>query len=193
MLAMRIAPRGIMVSVPVFVSIPRNLNERQMRVHAAIEGVLEQMRLSPRTVGRSDHPQRSPLDEVCQLARRCSGGLILGFRQASAVSAVLKPRTMEEETCAELHWPSPWNHLEAGILYALGAPLLVFAERGVSGGIFDPGIGNLLIHEFSSDAFDAESRTHMAGLIRDWTRRVRDFHLAPARAAGVAAAARSPA
>ena len=166
-----------MVTVPVFVSIPRALNTRQGIVHSAIENMLGAMRLEPRTVGRSDQALQSPLGEVYQLARRCSGGLILGFRQATAASAVLRPGCDDEEVREQAHWPSAWNQLEAGVLYAIGVPLLVFAERGVTGGIFDRGVGNMFIHDFSSEAFDEKARAHMETLIHEWTRHVRNFYM----------------
>lgn len=72
---------------------------------------LRRLGMEPCSISRSAEPLR----DVQSLATGCAGGLILGF---------------------ELR-PTPWNHLEAGILYALGLPLLVFREPAVRGGIFD--------------------------------------------------------
>lgn len=47
-------------------------------------------------------------------------------------------------------FPSPWNHLESGILFGLHLPLLVFAEEGVSGGVFDRGVTDVFIHRMPS-------------------------------------------
>lgn len=43
--------------------------------------------------------------------------------------------------------PTPWNHLEAGILFGLKLPLLIFKEDGVEGGVFDYGITDVFVHE----------------------------------------------
>jgi len=42
--------------------------------------------------------------------------------------------------------PTPWNHLEAGILFSLKIPMLVFKESGVEGGVFDYGITDVFVH-----------------------------------------------
>ena len=164
-----------MADVPVFVSVPSKLSRQQQAVHRAIATELQILRFEPRTVGRSDHALQSPLAEVCQLARRCSGGLILGFRQASTTSATLWTDTHAEQANVPAHWPSAWNQLEAGVLYALGMPMLVFAEDGVGGGIFDRGVGNASIHQFSCERFDVASRAQIAMQLQTWARDVRAF------------------
>lgn len=163
--------------VPVFVSMPNRLSPAQAALYSGVEKSLQQMRLEPRTVGRSDCPRQSPLGEVYQLARRCSGGLILGFRQASANDTVLFPDSEWRRTGVETHWPSAWNQLEAGILYSLGVPLLVFAESGVAGGIFDRGVGNLFIHEFSTTQDLEAGAERMTIHIHEWARQVRNFDM----------------
>jgi hypothetical protein len=163
--------------VPVFVSVPSKLNRQQQAVHRVVETELQILHFEPRTVGRSDHALQSPLGEVYQLARRCSGGLILGFRQASTKSATLWTGTKAEQANVPAHWPSAWNQLEAGMLYSLGMPMLVFAESGVNGGIFDPGVGNIFIHEFSCETFDTQARARIAMLLQDWARHVRNFYM----------------
>ena len=166
-----------MASVPVFVSMPTKLNPAQQSAYAGIERSLQQLRLEPRTVGRSDHPLQAPLGEVYQLARQCSGGLILGFRQASASDTILFPDSEWRRTGVETHWPSAWNQLEAGILYSLGVPMLVFAESGVTGGIFDRSVGNLFIHEFSTTSVSEPAAERMSIHIQEWARRVRNFSM----------------
>lgn len=166
-----------MANQPIFVSVPSKLNRHQQAVHRAIETEIQILKFEPRTVGRSDHPLQSPLGEVYRLARQCSGGLILGFRQASTTTATLWPGAGVETVDVAAHWPSAWNQLEAGVLYALGKPLLVFAEDGVGGGIFDPGVGNIAIHELSCATFDAEARANMATVLQEWARHVRSFQM----------------
>jgi hypothetical protein len=165
-----------MANLPVFVSVPSKLNRQQQAVHRAIETELQILHFEPRTVGRSDHALQSPLGEVYQLARRCCGGLILGFRQASTKSATLWAGTKVEQANVPAYWPSAWNQLEAGVLYTLGMPILVFAEDGVNGGIFDPGVANIFIHQFSCEKFDAQERARLGMLLQEWARHARNFY-----------------
>jgi hypothetical protein len=51
--------------------------------------------------------------------------------------ATVKPETKEAHTVVGVKQATPWNQLEAGVLYALGLPLLVFREAGIEGGVFD--------------------------------------------------------
>jgi len=165
-----------MTEVPIFVSIPTKLNDRQQAVHAGIGRALKTAGLFPRTVTGCVPPMQSPLAEITRLARRCAGGLILGFRQAAASKLVRWPGSRFETTAQAAYYPSPWNQLEAGILYSLGVPMLIFAEDGVTGGIFDEGMGNFLIHAFSADSFSEADAEHMAILIREWGRHVMRHH-----------------
>lgn len=165
-----------MVEVPIFVSIPTKLNDKQQAVDAGIRRALQASRLSPRTVTGCVPPMQSPLAEITRLARRCAGGLILGFRQSTANDVVRWPGSRFETEAAQSHYPSPWNQLEAGILYSLGVPMLIFAEDGVTGGIFDQGMGNFLIHPFSADSFSDDDAEQMGILIREWGRLVTRHH-----------------
>lgn len=168
-----------MAQVPIFVSMPTKLNDAQQAVFESVEKTLKTSRLAPSTVGRSVLPLQSPLGEVYQLARRCAGGLILGFRQSEASDLVRWSGTKHQTVDANrTYFPSPWNQLEAGILFSLGVPMLIFAERGVTGGIFDRGVGNLFIHEFDADNFGQAEAEMMATLIQDWARHVINHYLA---------------
>jgi hypothetical protein len=109
--------------------------------------MLDTLNLEPRALGRSDYPADLPLREVLVIARHCAGGIILGFNQFTATSGMWKPGTAREASIAEpIQFPTAWNHLEAGILFSLGRPLLVFKESGLSGGVFDHGVTDVFVH-----------------------------------------------
>lgn len=110
-----------------------------------LNGFLRQMELlnlNPRTIGVTDYPNQSPLDEVINLMGKCSGAVILGYPQIQITSGFLK-----EESIADLLLPTEWNHIEAGLAYAQGLPLLVIHHTGVRRGIFDHGALNKFIYE----------------------------------------------
>lgn len=138
---------GIMMKIPVFVSCPTTLNKKQEAARAVVQSMLDSLNLEPRALGRSDYPADLPLREVFVIARHCAGGIILGFNQFTATTGILRPGTKKEETISKsINIPTPWNNLEAGILFSLGLPLLVFREEGVSGGVFDPGVTDVFVH-----------------------------------------------
>lgn len=138
------------MKIPVFVSSPTKLNASQQAVRLAIFDSLAAYGLEPRALGQSDYPTQLPLREVLVIARRCAGALILGFEQHFASSVEIRRGLPECEGggCSQnVSYPTPWNHLEAGILFALGLPQLVFREQGVTGGIFDNGVSDAFIHQ----------------------------------------------
>jgi hypothetical protein len=136
------------MKIPVFVSCPTKLSSDQEAVRNVIIDLLAGLNLEPRALGRTDYPTEFPLREVYTIARHCSGGIILGFGQFKATKGVWHAGTSKSSSLkGEAIFPTPWNNLEAGILFALRKPLLVFRERGVEGGVFDPGVTDVFVHD----------------------------------------------
>jgi hypothetical protein len=127
--------------------------------------------LEPRTLGRSDYAVDTPVREALVLARHCAGGLILGFSQVRVSAAVSKPGTSAEEPLDSFVLPTPWNHLEAGLLVAFNHPLLVLCEAGISGGIFGDGALDVFIHRLPTTNGDDET-LRLREILRPWQARV---------------------
>jgi hypothetical protein len=135
------------MEIPVFVSCPTNLSSDQENARSVVLRQLRRYKLTPRSLGRSDYPTELPLREVLVIARHCAGGVILGFEQFRSMDGISKPGTPEEKRLrSATPFPTPWNNLEAGILFGLGIPLLIFRDSGISGGIFDTGVTDVFIH-----------------------------------------------
>src|SRR5207244_1006998 len=116
----------------------------------------------------------SPLREVLTLAKRCSGGVILGFSQFQTVSGTWKKGTpAEERSKRHVSFPTPWNHIEGGILFALKLPVIVFRERDVSGGLFDPGVTDLFIQEMPIGRLTTPKRRALREILQKWSALVR--------------------
>ena len=100
-------------------------------------------------------PEPWAAHEVRTLARHCAGGIILGFSQITAeVAKGLTTQQSEDgstvivETVIERYQaPTPWNQLETGVLFGLGLPLFVLKQDRISGGIFDEGASDVLVHQ----------------------------------------------
>jgi len=125
--------------IPVFVSCPTALNPEQDDSRRMIMAELKRMQFEPRALGRSDYPTESPLREVLVIAKHCSGGVILGFEQSYAENLIEKRGVPEKtKTSEKVVMPTSWNHLEAGILFGLNLPLLVFKEPGMAAACLIP-------------------------------------------------------
>jgi hypothetical protein len=135
------------VDIPVFVSCPTNLSPDQENARKIVISHLKRYRLEPRALGRSDYPTEFPLREVLVIARHCAGGIILGFEQFRSLDGISRPGGSDEKRLkANVSFPTPWNNLEAGILFGLGLPLLIFKEDCVAGGVFDAGVTDVFVH-----------------------------------------------
>ena len=146
-----------MAKIPVFVSCPTKLNDTQKKYNEMIDRLLLHYGLERRALGVGRfYAVDFPLKEVYELAKQCAGGIILGFEQLYLESGIKKRGTIEQADVQSMVLPTPWNDLEAGILYALGLPLLIIKEKGISGGIFDEGTSDRFIHCF--DSFKSENQ-----------------------------------
>jgi hypothetical protein len=165
------------MKIPVFVSCPTILNANQEASRKIMLEELDFLRLEHRAIGTSDYPTDLPLREVYVLATHCSGGIILGFEQFYAESGIFKRGTSAENVSKNgVAYPSPWNQLEAGILFGLGVPLLVFRESGINGGIFDIGVSDVFIHPMPQSDITSDQRQKLRDIMLKWQSRVREHY-----------------
>jgi hypothetical protein len=139
--------------IPVFVSCPTKLSIEQNKSRQVVLDLLEKYKFQPRALGRSDYPNKAALREVVAIARHCAGAVIMGFVQYQATQGTVYPGS-EWATDAPRAFPSPWNDLEAGILYLSKLPLMILREPGVTGGIFDQGVTEYFTHTMPTDPAD---------------------------------------
>ena len=157
--------------IPVFLSMPTTLSKQQSEAHLLVLEELGHHSIEARTLGRTDYPTSFPLREVLTLANHCSGGLILGFSQFEATAGTWKKGTPFRSTLKKgkaVSFPTPWNQLEAGILFAIDVPLLVFREPGISGGVTD-----LFIHPMPKKDAEYHERKALRAVFQKWTAQVR--------------------
>ena len=165
------------MKIPVFVSSPTSLSPAQEAARAILIKQLSDNGLEPRALGRSDYPTELPLREVLLIARRCSGGVILGFEQFRADTGISKPSTPSAKVISTpTSFPTPWNQLEAGILFSQRLPLLVFREDGISGGVFDHGVSDVFIHPMPAATLSKASKSALKQVFAKWTAKVRDHY-----------------
>lgn len=165
-----------MSKIPIFISSPTTLNKKQNELRKFIVALLDELNMEARALGRSDYPKDYPLKEVAIIAKRCSGGIILGFEQLRVSKGKIKVGTAsEKEIKTELSFPTPWNQIEAGILFGLKLPLLIFKETGVTGGVFDNGISDAFVHNFPVK-LTAQKKDEIKQVIQKWFAQVSVLH-----------------
>lgn len=173
MLLIVLACEGLKLKIPVFVSLPTALSEQQKAARDFIFDMLVDTNLEPRSVGLSDFANYYPLKEVLLLAKHCNGGIILGFNQFSTTTGIWKKGTeKQKEQRGECSFPTPWNQLEAGILFGLRLPLIVFKEKDIEGGVFDLGVTELFIHEMPMGEVTDSLKKSLKECLSEWHAKV---------------------
>jgi hypothetical protein len=163
--------------IPVFVSAPTALNAEQEAVRELIIAELEAQHLEARALGRTDYPADCPIREVYSIAQVCAGGVILGFSQYDNEGGMWKRGTTSESSqVGRVVFPSQWNNLEAGILYGLNLPLLVFREPEISGGIFDAGVSELFVNQMPTAPLSPAGVDSLRQLFLKWSAKVRPVY-----------------
>lgn len=162
--------------IPVFISAPSpdNLSPAQERSTAIIHKLVKRYKLEWRALGRSDYPNDLPLKEVLRMAKHCSGGIILGFEQFRATGGEFKPGSPNAKpVTSTVSFPTPWNQLEAGILFSTGLPIMIFREPGISGGVFDVGTSEVFIHQMPVVTMTSQALDDLDSVFQNWVARVR--------------------
>ncbi len=164
--------------IPVFVSCPspENLTPEQDASASLILQLMKKNNLDWRALGRSDYPVDLPLREVVQMIRHCSGGIILGFKQYTFAKGTKCAGAEKETALTNVAMPTPWNHLEAGIIAGRALPILIFREPGVAGGIFDVGTSEAFIHSMPGPGIDRQAREDLDLVFQRFVGRVRQHY-----------------
>jgi hypothetical protein len=160
------------VLIPVFVSAPTTLSSDQQKFKRYVDSQLADLGLQPRALGRSDYPAQYPLREVMVIAQHCSGGIVLGFEQFYAPKGTFKRDTGEKRPASKVRFPTPWNNLEAGILFSLKKPILIFREPGITGGVFDAGVTDVFVHDIPEGNQLRKKRAAIREVLLAWRGRV---------------------
>ncbi len=168
------------MKIPIFVSAPSKLNSDQEKSLDLVREELDRFQFEERRLGASDYPVLLPLREVLTVARHCSGGIILGFVQFKAEKVIIKPGTEDPGKRPRIAkgkvFPTPWNNLEAGVLFGLTLPLLVFREEGVEGGIFDAGVSDVFVHPMPLPSDPPNKRAAFQMVFLKWQAEVRNHY-----------------
>ena len=131
----------------VFVSKPSTITEHQQEFWQQLKIRFEERSLRPRTLGATDYYNVAPIGAVKNVMDQCQGAVILGFAQTRVIEGIIKEGTEKQEALTEIVLPNLWNHIEAGMAFALELPVLIVKEARVGGGVFDLGTSDRFIHE----------------------------------------------
>lgn len=122
----------------------------------------------PHTIGSTDYPTNTPLDDVIDLLEKCRGAIILGLPQIQLEKGYVKDNIIPDETKAALLLSTEWNHIEAGLAHAMKKPLLVIHHEGVTRGVFDRGAISSFIYSINMGNPSWPMLAQIAGAVKKW-------------------------
>ncbi len=128
--------------IDIFVSRPTWVADEFTEGLNGFLSFLDSHDIKPRTLGSTDYPTESPLDEVIKIMDECKGVIILGYPQIYVTSGKIKEREN-----IDILLPTEWNHIEATLAYVKKKPLLIIHHKGITRGIFERGAINKFIYE----------------------------------------------
>lgn len=133
--------------------------------------LLKSINLNPRTIGQSDFPNESPLNEVISLMGKCEGTIVLGIPQIEIENGNLKGTAIN----GKMILGTEWNHIEAALAYSIGHPLLIIHHKNMSRGIFDRGACNSFIYEIDMDDNAWAISSEISGVISNWKSKLKEL------------------
>ena len=95
----------------------------------------------------------------------CRAAIVLGYPQYEVTAALSKAEAPLQELSAV--FPTPWNQIEATLAFKQCIPVLVVANVGVSGGVFDYGVTGEYVH--TADLRINGSYSSVSTMTTTWT------------------------
>lgn len=156
--------------IDIFISRPTIININYEKPYNAFEKYLKTQKITPRRIGRGDYSLKAPLKAVIDLMKQCKGAIILGYPLYEVTYCLNKGKEKIKEH--RIIFPTTWNQIEGSLAYKQNIPVLVTAQNGVEGGLFDYGVTGEFVYKtdlsknkwFLSDDF--------LGIFQDWKKQI---------------------
>lgn len=155
--------------IDVFISRPTWIAEEFQEGLRGFLSFLETHDINTRTLGSTDYPTESPLDEVIAIMDECRAVIILGYPQIYVTKGTIK-----EEESADFPLPTEWNHIEATLAYIKKMPLLIIHHKGISRGIFEHGAISKFIYEKDLSKTNWFLSDDIKGALKKWKSSIKE-------------------
>ncbi len=122
----------------VFVSRPSKLPRLFEAAYDGFHKFLKQEKYAPRRLGSTDYSLNAPMQAIIRIMDECDGVIVLGYPQIEIFQHFRRNQDIKKDP--SFQFPTPWNQIEAALGYGAKLPVLVVAQEGIAGGIFDHGV-----------------------------------------------------
>ncbi|WP_293957369.1 MULTISPECIES: hypothetical protein [unclassified Sphingobacterium] len=160
--------------IKVFISHPTPSKEEQNNFLTLIKNLLSQHGLDPVNLGVSNYDFRKPLKPIKELIDNCQGAIVVGLiRHHSYIGYDNEGSTSEKEVLHK-YTTSPWLHIEGGMAYQSGIPLIILKDQKVyPEGILDPNNSDSYIFDFILDDNIERLSEDIIKIIESWIKQLK--------------------
>lgn len=161
-----------MDKIDIFLSRPTWIEEKFKEGLYNFYKILKNLEINPRTIGKSDYPIDSPLDEVISLMNKCCGLIVLGYPQIKIHKGFVKD--VRIKNTVEL--PTEWNHIETSLAYVRKLPILLIHHERVGRGVFDRGAVSKFLYEIDFTKSDWPLDDNIHGALNNWRTKALQYY-----------------
>lgn len=155
--------------INVFISHPTPSNDQQDSFLILLKELLAAEGLNPVNLGTSNYDFRKPLKPIKELIESCHGAIIVGLERHHSYIGYDNEQSVNKKETLHKFTTSPWIHIEGGMAYQAGLPLIILKEEKVfSEGILDPNNSDSYIFEFILDKNIEKLSENIKKIIESW-------------------------
>lgn len=156
--------------IDIFISRPTVIETKYEKSYVALEKFLTSTKIKIRRLGGNDYSLKAPLKAVMNLMKQCKGAIILGYPHREVTYSLKKGRANINKHNILL--PTPWNQIEGTLAYKQNIPVLVVAQNGVEGGLFDYGVTGEFVYKANLSSNRWFKNKEFLGIFQDWKNQI---------------------
>lgn len=136
--------------VNVFISHPTPYTKQQESFLILLKDFLLKLNLNPVNLGSNNWSYQKPLRPIKDLIHSSKGAILVGLVRHHSYIGYEKEGTPDQTELIHKYSTSPWIHIEGGMAYQAGLPILTLKESQVyAEGILDPNNTESYIYNFN--------------------------------------------
>jgi hypothetical protein len=153
----------------IFISHPSPFNVEQQDFLNLLQNYLAQFSLNPVNLGQNNWSYKNPMRPIKNMMKTCKGAVIIGLERQHCFIGYEKEKSDNEIEFIHRYQSSPWIHIEAGMAYQKGLPLLILKEKKIHAeGILDPISTDYFVFDFELKNQKKKLSIELRQIIDSW-------------------------
>jgi hypothetical protein len=159
--------------IDVFISHPTPFNEQQTMFLDLLKMRLAEHGLNAVNLGINNWNYRKPLIPIKDLIEKCKGAILVGLERHHSYIGYEKESSLEQNETLHKYTTSPWIHIEGGMAYQAGLPMIILKEDKVHPeGILDPNNSESYIFSFTLINNTKKLSDELEQIIESWVQQI---------------------